>query len=110
MTPASRSLADRDARNLPRCRAAFADFALLLGWPADAEAKRAAEIEVLPKVEWRGRPLVSLTCSVCKRTRNVPESIPWCVVSIPHFVCEWCARFGTPKQKRLPFQVSDSAP
>lgn len=56
--------------------------------------ERQFEIDALPNIEWKGRPLKSIVCVACDHIRNVPESLLWSVISLQHFRCEWCFRNG----------------
>jgi hypothetical protein len=58
----------------------------------EAEAvQRQAEIDALPAVEWKGKPLRSLRCNgisgkgphVC----NVPESMLWALIDLRSYLC-----------------------
>ncbi len=58
-------------------------------WP-EYELNRLIDIACLPAVVFKGRNLVTITCCKCGNDRNVPSYIPWCLMSIPRFICEWC--------------------
>ena len=76
-----------------RARAAYRD------WRGSAsEAERAAEIERLPKVEWKGRTLRTVRCSGTSGKGphyvNVPESLPWTLINVCRFYCPFHANDG----------------
>jgi hypothetical protein len=57
------------------------------------EAQRAFEIAFLPRVEWRGRTLYTLTCAgdfgKGPHKVNVPESLLWSLIDLRVFRCPY---------------------
>lgn len=80
----------QEARNA-RAREAFVAFR----GPED-EARRAAEIEALPVVEWKGRTLRTLRCHGTTgkgpHDVNVPESLLWSLIGLDGFCCVYHPR------------------
>jgi hypothetical protein len=76
-----------DAR-AARARAAFVE----LRGEAEA-ARRAAEIQQLPIVQWRGRTLYTLRCRADfgrgPHDVNVPEHVPWSLIDLRAFRCPY---------------------
>ena len=57
----------------------------------DAETRRAAEIDALPRAEWKGRALRTIRCHGTSgkgpHDCNVPESMLWALISLSSFYC-----------------------
>lgn len=88
--------AEHDARDAKRGRRAFVQSR-----GEEAAVVRKAEIDALPVVQWRGlkndkppRTLYTMRCVQCGRDRNVPEGVPWCLMSLKRFYCVWCMQRG----------------
>jgi hypothetical protein len=73
-----------------RARSAFRDWR-----GVEAEPARAAEIEALPVVTWKGRRLRTLRCHGTSgrgpHDVNVPESLPWTLIDVGRFLCPFHA-------------------
>jgi hypothetical protein len=82
------STLSRDIRQLNTAKEYFQ-----VEWP-EQFMFRTFEVAKLPSVNWKGRPLKTLTCSCCGNIRNVPESVCWALISLDRFICEYCTRFG----------------
>lgn len=91
MTRTQQHLILRDQRNLIRARAGFLQI-----MPAQYDEREAA-IRALPTVQWNGRALKTLTCTICGRERNEPEALCWHLISVELFQCQWCGRYGPTK-------------
>lgn len=57
----------------------------------EAEARRAAEIDALPRAEWKGRQLRTIRCHGTSgkgpHDCNVPESMLWALIGMVPFYC-----------------------
>ena len=77
------------ARAEARARAAFRQT---LG--DGAENAREVEIGFLPRIDFKGRHLVTLRCIRCGSDRNVPRGVAWSLMSLDNYICAWCAVRG----------------
>jgi hypothetical protein len=78
--------APHEAARCARTRAYYRDA---LG--VEAEARRARDIDALPRVEWKGKPLRTLRCHGTSgkgpHDCNVPESMLWALIGLVPFYC-----------------------
>lgn len=75
------------------CADARRQFAELRG--EEGASRRAAEIERLPRVEWKGKQLRTLLCRGTSgrgpHPVNILESHLWCLVSLDRYCCPYHA-------------------
>lgn len=76
------------AKQALRARAAFVEFR-----GAEAAIARQAQINQLPRVEWKGKPLFTLRCNGTSgkgpHNCNVPEGLLWSLISLNRFLCPY---------------------
>ena len=88
---------ERDELFERRSKAAYEKYYFELRFKPTAiqtPMEREESINNLPKVKWKGRDLVTMTCWKCGGERNVPVAVPWCLISLDSFMCSWCLTRG----------------
>ena len=77
----------------PIQQAARARSAFVAARGAEAEARRLAEIEGLPVVEWKGRTLRTIRCTGTTgrgpHDVHVPEALLWSLMDVARYRCPY---------------------